>query len=99
MPLEPSELEGFRNLNLITTIGPIDLLGNLPDIAAFDELAGRTVEVDLGGFTVRVLDLDTLIAAKETAGRDKDKLNIWHLEVIRKMKHEQPGLFDKPGKE
>ena len=98
MPLDPAKLEGFRNLNLITTIGPVDLLGNLPDIATFDELAGHTVDIDLDGFTVRVLDLDTLIAAKKAAGRDKDKMNIWHLEVIRKMKREQPGLFDTPGK-
>lgn len=98
MPLfeEPERLAGIKNLYLVTDLGQIDILGELPEICHYAELANCTVEMNLGGFTCRVLDLDTLIAAKKAAGRDKDIIGVRHLEAIKKTREQNPSLFDGP---
>jgi predicted nucleotidyltransferase len=93
LPLDPARLRGLKNLYLITSLGKLDLLGEVPDVATFDQAYATSVEIDLGGFRCRVLDLDTLIAAKRVANRDKDRLALRHLEVIRQRRRDQPRLF------
>ena len=91
---DPGRLVGFRNLNLVTEWGVLDILGELPGVGSFDDLNGRYNTIDFGGFTCKVLDLDGLIASKKFAGREKDVANIRHLEAIQRLKREQPSLFD-----
>ncbi|HVT91066.1 MAG TPA: hypothetical protein VHD56_19595 [Tepidisphaeraceae bacterium] len=84
LPEDPSRLTGLKNLYLDTDLGKIDLLGELPGVCSFHELHDKTVMMDVGsGLMCRVLDIDTLIAAKRKAGRDKDKLAIRYLEAIK----------------
>lgn len=86
IPVDDAErFRGFKNLYIDTDWGIIDILGELPGICPFDELRGKTAEMDLGGFRCRVLDIDILIASKRTAGRDKDLLNVRHLAAIKKQ--------------
>jgi hypothetical protein len=59
---------------LTTQAGLLDLLGTLTAGQGYEDLLPHTVEVRLTeDLIVRVLDLPTLIAVKEAAGRDKDK--------------------------
>jgi hypothetical protein len=59
---------------LLTRWGPLDLRGTIGAARGYDELAGETCEVRLGGkFHVRVLGLPALIRDKQAVGRDKDK--------------------------
>jgi len=63
---------GGHNL-LITRFGPLDVLGKIGNGRAYGDLVGHTTTMDVGGgLVVRVLDLETQIAVKEEAGRDKD---------------------------
>ncbi|HZZ42734.1 MAG TPA: hypothetical protein VFE58_07335 [Tepidisphaeraceae bacterium] len=94
IPENLPQLTNLRNLNLITDLGVIDFLSELTEVGNYAAIAHRTVELNLGGVKCRVLDLETLIASKRAAGRYKDQLNVWHLEVIRELKRQQPGLFD-----
>lgn len=71
------------NFTLITSAGPIDLLGEMAGVGTYAALTGHTVEVSLFGSTYRCIDLDTLIAAKRAAGRPKDLEVIAELESIR----------------
>lgn len=80
------ELVRFTNLNLVTDLGVVDVLGDLPGIGPYASLSGRTVETDVDGIACRMLDLDTLIAAKTAAGRPKDKLAVLELLAVRKRK-------------
>lgn len=89
LPDDPQRLRGVKNLYLLTDLGLVDLLGELPGIGSFDDLRERTVKMDVGGFHCRVLDLDTLIAAKRAAGRGKDMVGVRHLEVIKQMSERQ----------
>lgn len=96
LPPDPNYFHGFKALNLETTLGACDILGDLPGICSFEELADRTTQMNVGGFHCRVLDIETLIAAKTFAGREKDKPYLLFLEAVRTREKKQPGLFDPP---
>ena len=58
---------------LITDLGALDLLRDLGEGLAFEDLAGRTHAYEVAGVRVRALDLKTLIEVKERVNRDKDR--------------------------
>ncbi|HKD10168.1 MAG TPA: hypothetical protein VKB79_29940 [Bryobacteraceae bacterium] len=67
---------------MITDLGPINLLGDIPGGGRYEDLASRTIEVDVFGIRCEVLDLETLIVTKRAAGRPKDLDSLAELEVI-----------------
>jgi hypothetical protein len=81
---EPEQLRGFKNLYLRTDVGKIDVLGEVPGVGSYDQIKDRAIVIEVEGVRLRVLDIDTLIAAKTFAGRARDHLAISHLEQIRK---------------
>lgn len=59
---------------LMTSAGPLDLLGEIGRGRGYDELIRRTTQIQIGdNLTVFLLDLDLLITTKEEIARDKDK--------------------------
>lgn len=88
-----SNLHGLKNMYLRTDLGKVDVLGEVPGVCTYDELLERCVETDFGGYRCRMIDLDTLIEAKRTANRPKDQLSIRYLQVIKKHRENNPGLF------
>jgi hypothetical protein len=74
---------GTLRLNLLlTNQGRLDVLREIGQGQGYGDLVGRTVEMDLGEFTVRVLDLPTLIEMKEIAGREKDRHGLLYLREL-----------------
>lgn len=73
--LRPNEshLAGPGHQLLLTKFGPLDVLGMIGLSLTWTELFehSRTMEIE-PGVTVRVLDLETLIAIKEELGDPKD---------------------------
>jgi predicted nucleotidyltransferase len=68
-----SHLAGQGHLNLITSGGPLDLLGRIGQSLGYEDLLSHCVEMDIGErVRVKVLDLETLISIKEQLGHDKD---------------------------
>lgn len=67
-------LSGRGQINLSTTLGPLDPLCELDEDQGYDELLAHSEAVMDEGRLLRVLDLPTLIAVKTKAGRPKDKL-------------------------
>ena len=59
LPDDPARLKGFKNLYLVTDLGRIEFLGELPGVGSFDDLATHTIEMDFGPIRCRVLDLET----------------------------------------
>ncbi len=57
---------------LLTTCGPVDVLGTIGDGDGYDQLLADVVERRIGGHRVRTLGLARLIRTKEAAGRAKD---------------------------
>lgn len=70
------------NFTLTTTVGDIDLLGEVASGETYETLLPRSFEVE--AFTVRFkcIDLPTLIRIKEAAGRPKDREAIAELRVL-----------------
>jgi len=67
-------LAGRGQINLSTSLGPIDPLCEIGDGQGYDELLPHSISVRDEGKLLHVLDLPTLIAAKTKAGRPKDRI-------------------------
>ena len=83
--LRPSAelLRGVGQLNLSTSLGPLDPLCVLPDGRDYEQLLDHTTVLTDGSSQIRVLDLETLIAVKAAAGRARDKLVLPILIALR----------------
>lgn len=76
-------LERGLNFTLATSLGPIDLLGEIAGGGSYDQLLPDTLEVSAFGVTCRCLTLDRLISVKRAAGRVKDLEVLAELEALR----------------
>lgn len=70
------------NFTLQTSLGSLDLLGEVPGMNGYDELLSGSTELVLFGVRVRCVDLPTLIRLKRAAGRPKDFEVIAELESL-----------------
>ncbi len=70
----PAELSANRNLYLLTDLGRLDILSEVPPVGPYAEVAARAATMDLFGHPCRIIGLDDLIAVKRHLGRDKDRL-------------------------
>ena len=75
-------VERGLNFTLVTTIGDIDLLGEITGGGRYQDLLPHTTEIDAFGVTCRCVTLRTLIALKRAAGRPRDFDAIAELEVL-----------------
>lgn len=76
-------LAGPGQLNLSTSLGPLDPLGTLHDGRGYEELLPHSIVLSDGASQIRVLDLETLISVKASTGRARDKLTLPILLAIR----------------
>lgn len=68
-----SHLAAAGHLNLLTRYGPVDLLAVIGRNLGYQELLPHSTEMDITeGTSIRVLNLETLIAIKEQQGGEKD---------------------------
>lgn len=70
------------NFTLTTTLGDIDLLGEIPGGGSYEQLIEGSVELKVFGSRVRCLSLRQLIRAKRATGRAKDMEAIAELECM-----------------
>lgn len=84
LALTPQQCASLKNLYLKTDLGVVDCLGEVLGVGGFDEAAKHSVEIRLPFGTCRVLDLDTLIRAKEAMNRDHDRITVRQLLQIKK---------------
>ncbi len=84
LPFEWSSATIRRGLNftLTTTIGDIDLFGEITGGGGYEDLLPHSIVVDLFGHECRCLDLPWLIKTKRAAGRPRDLEAIAELEAL-----------------
>lgn len=70
------------NFTLDTSLGALDLLGEVSGGGAYPDLDPLAEDVELEGFTCRVVSLQTLIRLKRAAGRPKDFEALAELEAL-----------------
>ena len=76
-------VEAGLNFTLTTSLGDVDLLGEIVGGGGYDALVPRTLTLALFGMECRCLDLDGLIHVKRAAGRPKDLEVIAEREALR----------------
>jgi hypothetical protein len=79
-------IQACLNFTLITDLGEVDLLGEVSGVGNYDRVYAQSDELDALGGKVRVLSIDGLIAAKKTAGRNKDRAHVLELEELKKLR-------------
>ncbi|MBW1699974.1 MAG: hypothetical protein JRH18_22695 [Deltaproteobacteria bacterium] len=79
----------YRGLNftLTTSLGDIDLLGEIVGGGTFKDLLPHCITLKVFGIECYCLNLDKLIEVKRAAGRPRDLESIAELEVIREQAH------------
>jgi len=70
------------NFTLITTVGDLDLLGEIAGGGGYNDLLPGSVKLSVFGFQCRCLSLSQLIRAKRAAGRPRDLEALAELEAI-----------------
>lgn len=77
------------NFTLTTTLGALDLLGEIVGGGGYDQLLPETIRIEIGGQQCLCLNLERLIKVKRAAGRPKD------LETIAELEHIQAETLGK----
>lgn len=84
LPFEWSVATLRRGLNftLTTSVGYVDLLGEITGGGTYEDLLPHTVQVELFGHACRCLALPWLIKTKRAAGRPADREAVAELEAL-----------------
>jgi hypothetical protein len=83
----PTHLASEGHQLLMTTSGPLDVLGAIGKGRTYEDLLPHTTEVRVGkGLTLRLLDLDTLIETKQETGGEKDSAALAVLRQLREAR-------------
>ena len=73
----------LKNLYLETDLCMLDCLGEVKGVGGFEDVLAHSIEVALPTGRFRVLDLATLIHAKEAMDRPQDRLALTQLRAIQ----------------
>lgn len=87
--LDAQSLAFGNNYTLETELGPLDLLGWVEPLGAYDELLPRCEQYDIGGMVIRTIGLDDLIRVKQHIGRAKDRESLLQLLAVKKLREER----------
>jgi hypothetical protein len=79
-------LRNGLNFTLVTTLGDIDLLGEVTGVGGYEQMAPTAEWMEVHGQKVRVLDLDLLERSKAAAGRAKDLIDLEAIRVLKKKR-------------
>jgi len=85
--MDSETLRRGLNFTFSTTIGNVDLLGEVLGIGYYEDAIKGALTYDLFGYEFRVIDIAKLIASKRAAGRPKDLLVIPELEAIQERQN------------
>lgn len=80
---DAATLTAGLNFTLITSLGEIDLLGEVTGGGRYEDLLPATIELPAFGVTCRFVTLETLILLKRAAGRPRDLDAVAELEALR----------------
>lgn len=75
-------LQRGLNFTLTTTIGDLDVLGEITGGGRYEDLLPYTIEIEAFGVRCRVVTLEKLIALKRAAGRPRDFAAVAELEAL-----------------
>ncbi len=80
--LDERTIRNGLNFTLTTTLGDLDLLGEVVGGGGYGDLVGHSFDIEAFGVTFKCVDLLTLIKLKRAAGRPKDLESLAELEGL-----------------
>lgn len=84
LALTPEQCASLKNLYIKTDIGVIDCLGTVLGVGDFDEVLAHSLPVEMPFGSIRILDVETLIKAKEAMGRPHDIVTVQQLRAVKR---------------
>lgn len=72
-----------------TSMGDIDLLGEVKGVGNYEDLVPQSLRVDFDGYSAYLLSIPALITAKRAAGRPKDEAGLKVLEALLEASSEE----------
>jgi hypothetical protein len=86
LKVKEDDISGTGHALLMTRLGPLDCLGAIEGGRTYDDLLGRTVEIEFRGRPLLVLDLKTLVYLKRDSKNPGDRQRLSVLEeTLRQM--------------
>jgi hypothetical protein len=82
--LDARSLSSGLNFTLASEIGDIDLLGEVPGVGSYEQVAADAVLMKVYGQPVRIMSLAALERAKRAAGRLKDLADLAEIAELRR---------------
>ena len=90
VPFVP-DAAALRQVSILTLASPdgdMDLLVRPSGAPSYDQLRANAERVTIDGVAVLIASLDDLAAMKRTTKRDKDKIDLEEIEVIKRLRAE-----------
>lgn len=84
--LDPATITAGLNFTLTTSLGDLDLLGEVSGLGSFREVLAASEKREVGGVPCQVLSLEGLITAKTAAGRPRDLYVLPELRALAEAK-------------
>jgi predicted nucleotidyltransferase len=78
-------------LTLETDAGRLDLMTAPAGSPGYERLRSNAARYDIGGFLVKVAEIDDLLSMKSAAGRPKDLADVAELEAITRLRRSAGG--------
>ena len=82
-------LQHGTNFTFETSMGDVDLLGEVKGVGGYDDLVPQSIRVDFDGYSAYLLSIPALIIAKKAAGRPKDEAGLKVLEALYEASKEE----------
>jgi hypothetical protein len=89
--LDEATLARGLNFTLVTTLGDLDLLGEVTGGGGFEQLKQSAEPIEIEGLECWVVSLPKLIALKRAAGRAKDREALAELETLLEERDRSEG--------
>jgi hypothetical protein len=85
LPLELTDelCASLKNLYLETDLCILDCLSEVAGVGVYEAVLHRSIELQLPDMSIRVLDVDALIQAKEAMNRPHDRITVTQLRAIK----------------
>jgi hypothetical protein len=90
LSLTPEDCSRFKNLYLKTDLGIIDCLGEVRAVGDYEEALRHSIVLKLPIGQCRILDIETLIKAKEAMARPHDLIAVQHLKAVLSLTPQTP---------
>lgn len=86
------DFSGTGHLQLITSLGPLDVLSVIEKGQGFDELKESAIEIDYKGHKTLVLRLESLVALKRESNLQEDRYRMQIYEETLRLRNESDDI-------